>query len=162
MMPLSCLFVPAMLIGFKLISNFQGKLVMDFYENIKLFIKKICNETEGKLAAPAQKRNKFLYFHFDAREVGHFIKPVRNSPIYYETETFSSGKENICSSCLVVLKRNTGNLLSTRAVPRKKTIKHAVIKFAFAIFSLLPRCFFEREFFRPSFNQTYKRKSTLK
>lgn len=38
-----------MLIGFKLISNSQGRLVMDFYENIKSFIKKICNETEGKL-----------------------------------------------------------------------------------------------------------------
>lgn len=47
-----------MLIGFKLISNSQGRLVMDFYENIKSFIKKICNETEGKLVEGAGQRAK--------------------------------------------------------------------------------------------------------
>lgn len=88
---------PAMLIGFKLISNSQGRLVMDFYENIKSFIKKICNETEGKLVGEGewaserlQKRNKLLYVSFwrewGARDTSQ--SPFGNSSIYCETSIF--------------------------------------------------------------------------
>lgn len=97
MMPLSCLFVPAMLIGFKLISNSQGRLVMDFYENIKSFIKKICNETEGKLVGKgsgretqrAKKGINCYMFHFDASEARDTSQsPFENSSIYCETNIF--------------------------------------------------------------------------
>lgn len=100
-------------------------------------------------------------FHFDASEARDTSQsPFGNSSIYRETNIFVWKEKYLfkLSGCFEMKHWESAEHSCGAA---KKTIKHAVIKFAFAIFSL-PRCFFEREFFRPSFNQTRKRKSTLK
>lgn len=141
---------PAMLIGFKLISNSQGRLVMDFYENIKSFIKKICNETEGKLVGGgggkwardtqrAKKRNKLLYVSF-WREwgAGHFTKPVRKFLNLLWNEHFRLERKIFVQAVWLFWNETLGICRALVRCREKKTIKHAVIKFAFAIFSLPP------------------------